>query len=458
MNILKLLFLYYIRFFAQLAIFIANPVHIVGVTGSVGKSSTRNALDVILSSSYKTKTIFEGNSETGIPLGLLGLKPRDYSYVDWLRLLVSCPFNLFHLVGTQVLIVEMGIDDPFPPKNMRYLLTIVKPDICLFLNVHSVHAQQFEKLLVGASIEKAKQSEFLLRSIAIEKGRLITQNPKCKVAIYNGDNAYVAHVIDEYKKTHSSAIRFFSFGTTIHNGFLFKSVKQTLSGTQFLFSFNTKISRDHNIALMFKDQIFPKAYLEVLSSAMFTAWYLQVPLETIISLLEADFRLPKGRGSIFEGVHGTCLIDSTYNASTVSTIAYLELLATLKKHHNRPSAFVFGDMNELGSQSEAEHIEIARICAKSMDYIYLIGPLTKKYVLPFLKSHEKKVLWFENSKLLGVHLMGNVPKNTIVLFKASQNNLYLEEAIKPLLKNKHDEKKLCRQNEYWMKKKLNFFS
>jgi len=54
-------------------------------------------------------------------------------------------------------------------------------------------------------------------------------------------------------------------------------------------------------------------------------------------------------------------------------------------------------------------------------------------------------------------LKDNIPQNSLVLVKGSQNTIFLEEAIKYLLKDKEDEKKLCRQDDYWLKiKKLNF--
>src|SRR3990167_7778197 len=140
-NTLSLGVLYYLRFLAKIALFLNRP-QVIGITGSAGKSSTRNAVFAVLKNNFKTKMIVKGNSESGIPLGILGLAPKDYSKIDWLRMILLAPFGLFHLLGTKYLVVEMGIDEPDPPKNMEYLLTVVKPQIAIFINVHPVHTMQ----------------------------------------------------------------------------------------------------------------------------------------------------------------------------------------------------------------------------------------------------------------------------------------------------------------------------
>ena len=168
----------YFRFFAKLALFIHKP-KVVGITGSVGKSSARNAVSSVLKDYFTIKVIEKGNSETGIPLGILGLTVNDYSIADWLRLMFQAPLGLSYLRGTKYLVVEMGVDDPYPPKNMGYLLTIVKPQIAIFLNAFPVHTLQFEAALTAAEKEMTKgdavgRIKLIVHKIAKEKGRIIT--------------------------------------------------------------------------------------------------------------------------------------------------------------------------------------------------------------------------------------------------------------------------------------------
>ncbi len=66
--------------------------------------------------------------------------------------------------------------------------------------------------------------------------------------------------------------------------------------------------------------------------------------------------------------------------------------------------------------------------------------------------------WYKNAIQAGLHIKEELQKESIILFKGSQNELYLEEAIKFLLENSNDSKLLCRQEEFWMGKKSEFFN
>ena len=69
--------LYWLRFWSQMAIKKHQP-YVIGITGSVGKSSVRNAVYAVLKDYFSTKMIDKGNSETGIPLGILGIKAEGF--------------------------------------------------------------------------------------------------------------------------------------------------------------------------------------------------------------------------------------------------------------------------------------------------------------------------------------------------------------------------------------------
>lgn len=145
-NIFIWTLLYYFRFFARIVLILHKP-KAIGITGSVGKSSARNVIYAILKDYFKVRMIKEGNSETGIPLGILGLSPGNYQLIDWMRVVILAPLRIFHLHNLEILIIEMGIDSPYQPKNMDYLLTIVKPDISVVLNAYPVHSEQFDAIV-----------------------------------------------------------------------------------------------------------------------------------------------------------------------------------------------------------------------------------------------------------------------------------------------------------------------
>lgn len=440
--------LFYLRFFAKIALSIANPV-IIGIAGSIGKSSTRNALHAILKEYKPTKMVW-GNSETGIPLGILGIKESGFGKKDWFLMLLKTPFRIFNLKGVELLIVEMGIDDPNPPKNMEYLLTIVKPNIAISLNISATHTMQFEKA-IDDSNKSENRLQRVLKKIAEEDLKIITMS-NCKIGIYNKDDFFIESKIAEFKKINKS-IKLFSFGESNENDISYKDYKAGINGTEF--SFKIK-DGEKTLTVMFENFVLPKEYNEVLASVILTALQLKLTPLQIKTALEKNFILPKGRATLFSGLYNSLIIDSSYNASGSAVLAFLDLIKTLKKQINSPSVFLMGDMRELGKEAKMEHEKVAERILETVDYLYCVGPLTKQYVIPYIRNRKnnlKEVEWFNNSYEAGKYLDKRLPKGALVLVKGSQNTIFLEEAVKYILKNREDVKKLCRQENFWLKKK-----
>lgn len=458
----------YLRFFAKQALKKNHPV-IIGITGSYGKSSARDLLYTVLKDHFKTKVATQ-NSQIGLPLSILGLKPQSLGFTtltksifDWMRIIVLTPISINYLKDTEYLIAEMGINDPYPPNNMEYLLSILKPDLALFLNAASVHTQQFEVLL-GQKQHDLKDNEktaFLIQKIAEEKVKIITQSG-CIAGIYNADNKYVKEVIQQHKIIKNCNL--ISFGKEKVNSISYGDYNVNKTGTDF--SFNLK--SEGLIKINVKDYLLPEEYREIIAAVILCALQIGLNIEQIKSSLERYFTLPRGRTTILKGINGSMIIDSSYNASRRPTEAMLDLLKALKAQRlttndQRPILFLFGDMRELGDEAKAEHEAIAEKLTGIVDYLFLVGPLTRQFVLPTYHLppttyHLTEVRWFDTAIRAGEYLKDNLPKNAIILVKGSQNTIFLEEAIKYILADKKDEAKLCRQEEYWMKIKNNYFS
>lgn len=450
MKLIQKFVLYYLRFFAKLALKKHKP-QIIAITGSVGKSSTRNAISAVLKNKFNYKVIEKGNSETGIPLGILGLDPGHYRLLDWLKNLILAPFRTDFIKNCQYLVVEMGIDSPFWPKNMDYLLTIVKPDISIVLNAYPVHTMQFDSL-ISNDIQGEKRRDFLTKRIAKEKIKIISL-AKPKIAIYNLGNEYIKEQVDKIINNLKST-QFLSFGDEKSE---IRLIDYYLDKNGTKFSFYLK-NDNQRLDLKIRDYFLPKQYSEVFSSAILTGKILNIESQQIIDNLEKYFSLPAGRGSIFQGINNSIIIDSSYNASKASMLAYLDLSNTLSKKENLPLILALGEMRELGLEAELEHKEIAKkILQIQPQTILLVGQSMIKYVYPLLVQNKVKVEKFENSIKLGQYLKENLKDNAVILFKGSQNTIFLEEAVKFVLKDKNDEKKLCRQSKFWFKKKSYLF-
>lgn len=426
----------YLRFFAKLALHINKP-KVIGITGSAGKSSTRNVIYSILKDYFSVKMLEKGNSETGIPLAILGLSPIDYSFFDWLRLMLLTPFRLFYLKGTQYIIVEMGVDEPNPPKNMGYLLSITKPNIAVFLNVYPVHTQQF------GSVEK----------ITKEKVKIITESG-CGIGIYNNDNIYVKNEMSKF--CYPDKIKLLTFGKAQSNSIYYKNYQIDERGTKFEFEINHQV-----ILINLIGYLLPQPYLEVFSASILIGIELGLSLQQIKKSIENNFNLPKSRSSMLQGINNSLIIDSSYNASAEPTISFLKMVYELKEQTKKPMVFVFGDMRELGGKAREEHEKVLAVIPEIVDYLYCVGSITKEFIFNKIKIRSNKfkaIEWFKNSYLAGEYIKDHLPENSIILIKGSQNGIFLEESIKPILKYKHDINKLCRQEEFWMKKKTKLFS
>lgn len=438
----------YIRFFARKALDRHRPT-IIGIAGSVGKTSTRFAIEAILKDHFPTKSI--GNSETGIPLGILGMKPEDYSQFDWIKMIAKSPFNLDFLKGTKYLITEMGIDEPDAPKNMEYLLTILKPDIALSLNASATHSLQFDKTVTDKSLSPEERLQAIVTNIAAEDTKIITKSG-ARIGIYNAnDNDITQQILD---KTPTST-KLLSFGTKSTNDVSFGPHKVNLKGSEFQLYIKMAEALE-NLTLNFSHYILPQEYREVFAAAILVALQQGLSLDQIKESLEKNYQPPKGRSSLFEGINNSVIIDSTYNASRVSVEAFLDLVDTLKKETNRPVVLLLADMRELGKEAAIEHAAVAEKLIGIVDYLYLVGPLTREFILPVVQQKEtsfKEIRWFDTSKRAGEFLKDNLPEKSILLAKGSQNTLFLEEAVKMLLVDKKDTKNLCRQDKFWMKMK-----
>ncbi|MDP5038897.1 MAG: hypothetical protein NWP80_00445, partial [Candidatus Gracilibacteria bacterium] len=156
--------------------------------------------------------------------------------------------------------------------------------------------------------------------------------------------------------------------------------------------------------------------------------------------------------------------DSTYNASPGSMGVVIDNFSNLADslYPDYEKILVLGEMRELGDYSKDEHEKLAKKSFGITKNIFVVGEDMNKYFIP--KSQEignKNVLFYKNSKLLGADLKSFIENKTqkyIILFKGSQNTIFLEESVKILQLNKKDNSKVCRQQKFWLDNKNIFFN
>ncbi|MDD4937956.1 MAG: Mur ligase family protein [Candidatus Shapirobacteria bacterium] len=324
-KIISFLILNYLKFFAKLQLskvkFLQKikkkQLNIIGITGSTGKTSTLFACQAVLSSSsLKIKTNDGANSEFGIPLNILGFKVTRFSISDWIKIIIFTPIKFLTNWQTyDILILEMGIDSVTWPKNMDYLLSIVKPDIAIFLNINPVHLINFSSL----------------DQIAQEKAKLINL---AKTAIINNQD---------------------------------KLVKKYTTNKNIIDIIPTKIKFDHFYL--------PDIYQTSFGAALSLARIFNINYKEAIKNIQTNFSLPPSRSSILNGIKNTTIIVSSYNSSPFACSELIKFLTSFKTK----KIAILGDMLELGKTSQDEHQKIYQLAINSVDLVISVGPETKKY-------------------------------------------------------------------------------
>jgi len=453
--------LYYLRLFAKLQLKKNAQAKIVGITGSAGKTSCQLAVLAALGknkSRLKIKISKKANSESGIPLDILGLKIKDYSPLDWARLILLAPWQLLtNWEQFDVYVVEMGIDSPHPPKNMSYLLSIIQPQIAIMLNARAIHSENFDSLV--AETDEQKRQKAIVAEIAKEKSKLAQSLAKNGLAIINRDDSLI------WQFSRQTQAEILSFGQKSEADLRLGDWQVNLDGSRFVFEISKnlkkQITNNRNLEVNLSKLIVGQHYSASLASAILLALKLGLSLSEIKNNIEKYWQLEAGRSSLLAGKKNSYLLDSSYNASGM--LEMIKLSSQLAANDDRVGRLVaiLGDMREMGKEAKLAHQNVAQLVAKDFSEIYLVGPLMTKYALAILKEKVnekegklKKVTVFNNSQLAGETLLNNLKSGDLVLIKGSQNTLYLEKAAEILLDNNLLAKKvLCRQTPYWLKTK-----
>ena len=435
--------LFWLKFWARIVLRRSKP-YIIGVTGSAGKSSAVAAMEPVIKLKFpRLKVARKANSESGIPADILGLHFGESAspLLDWLRICFLAPFRVFPLafglwplaLNFDAYLVEMGVDEPTPPKNMGYLLTIFQPDMGVILNVLPVHAEQFERAAKGRT---------LINYIAAEKGKLITENPNLRLAILNADQSEINSL-----KPSSAAINILTFGKNPKADITVLSIKPSLRQTEVILQYK---KQEYFIKL--NQLALPDFYGYTFAAAFAVGVALGLKPNDIAKAISTGFILPPGRGQIFTGIKNITIIDSSYNASRETMVGSLKLLRTIAGKRRKTA--VLGDMRELGSQAEKEHMSVAKTILETADQAVLGGTLMGKFVLPYLEKHSFQTQWFPTAGHAARFLTANLGGGEVILVKGSQNTIFLEIVVEALLSNKEDVKNLCRRGKFWDKQRL----
>ncbi|EKE25434.1 MAG: hypothetical protein ACD_5C00162G0002 [uncultured bacterium] len=408
------------------AVLARHKPKIIGITGSVGKTSTKAAVFAVLSSKFNVRENQKNyNNEIGIPLTIIGAGSGGRNIFKWIWIFIKWLFALINPKYPEILILELGVDRP---DDMKYFMSFIRPMMGIVTNISSSHIEYFKTV-----DNIAKEKRILIESLASDG-----------FAILNGDDE---KAVTMSQNTKAQVVTFGQVGNPVigASGIIYNYEKDIPIGISFKLNYDGK-----NIPIRLRNILAAHQVYAALA-AVSAGIIFKMNLVEIASALEL-LRSPAGRMNLLEGSKDSFVIDDTYNASPVSTIAALDVLGELKA---KRKIAVLGDMLELGNQSEHGHRDVARkIFSTKVDMFIAVGSRMKRAVeeLVSLGFPGSNVMHFDDPEQASEKIAKMIVSGDFILVKGSQG-MRMEKIVEKLLKNTSDaENLLCRQSREWRRK------
>ena len=350
---------------------------VVGITGSVGKSTTKEMVATVLESTYRTaKTPVNHNNDIGMPMAILAM-PED----------------------TEVAVLEMGMNHF---REMAYLSSVAQPDIAVIVNIGSMHIE-----FLG-SMEGIRQAKL----------EILEGMEKTAKVLLNGDDV----MLRQLPRKIEQSVTYFGADAK-------------------LCTVNYCNVQEENGALKFnaccESQCFPvemalegRHFVADAMAAVAVALELGVSPVRIQEQLSM-FRNMAGRQEIYEA-KGYTIISDCYNAGPESMTAALKVLG---KRAGRRIA-VLGDMLELGDVTWAEHFKIGRIAAENADVVYAYGPNSNRVSKGAITGgmNPNVARHFDTHEEMAAALKRLCKPGDVYLFKGSRG-MHMEQVLELFLKD-----------------------
>jgi UDP-N-acetylmuramoyl-tripeptide--D-alanyl-D-alanine ligase len=341
----------------------------IGITGTSGKTTTKEIIKSILSAKYKVHANYANfNNRVGVPKTALEVEPDH-----------------------DVVIFEMGMGAPF---DIDILSKIVKPDISIITSIGEGHLEFFDSIEDIARTKKgifkySNENGYAILSINTNLYSILIQNIKIKLIKFDEKNSEKIHVLKD------NGIEGYEIEYSKEN------VHYPLGGA-------------HNLIN--------------LHFGIYVGEVLGLKKEDIIKGIE-NISVPGMRNQIKKGEY-TIIVDC-YNANPSSMKVSLDFFNTADNKKNGNKIAVLGDMLELGKSSPRLHFEVGKHIGEEcadIDYVFLFGTLSKNILEGLISGSfdREKVFYFDDKNELNKKLKKTINKNDMILFKASRG-MKLEE-------------------------------
>ena len=396
---------------------------IVMVTGSVGKTSTKDACAAALGKRYFLRASEKSyNSEFGVPLTIIGAKNPWANPLAWLQVIEEAlALILLPAHYPKLLILEVGADRP---GDLRQILRIATPDAVVVTRLPEmpVHVEAY------ATPSAVREEEFTPAYALADGAPLIV----CEDDAHARTLAVPLRAqVTTYGEGEGALARFSNVRTYEEEKHLAGMQADVVAGSY-------KGTLTVHGALGRQQLYAPAAALALGLALGMTAE------ETMEGL--ASYVPPPGRARILPGINGSILIDDSYNASPAAAEEILRSLDLVKGTGRRIT--ILGDMLELGRYSMEEHARIGALAAKHADVVIGVGTRSRAIADA---AQGTEALHFDDSLQAAEALPATIGKGDIVLVKGSQG-VRMERVTKALLGNEADLERLVRQDPEWLRR------
>lgn len=353
---------------------------LVGITGSVGKTTTREMIAAALSAKFNVyKTPANLNSQVGVPITLSEITSKD-----------------------QIGVIELGMSEP---GELTVIARIAQVDMAVITNVGVTHIEQL-----------GTQENIYKEKVTIQDGM-----KQGGILFLNGDDEWLKNTRarDGYETVY--------YGT--HNNSEYYAVDIHLEDGYPAF---TAVHGDERVAI--KLQVMGLHQVQNAMVALAVADKNRVPMADAARCLE-EFKGFVGRQQVYQ-TSSITIIDDSYNASPVSMKASIDILVSMKQAARRIA--VLADMKELGEQAERFHYEMGLYLSnKSVDVVLTLGNLAMEIIKGIQEqNHDIEVHHFEEAAILKSWLETGIHPGDSILFKGS-NSMRLGEVVQHVRQYHH---------------------
>jgi len=432
--VLRRILQFILKVLARLVLWKYKPV-IIAVTGSVGKTSTKEAIYAVLKNHFGEGQVSRNernyNNEIGVPLTIFGLETGGKSIAAWfVRFIKVLLMLIFKEKYPRILIVEMGADRP---GDIKYLTRFVKSKVGVITAIGEVpvHVEFFESP----------------QAVVLEKKELIDSLKSKGVAVLNYDD----EMVRQMGQTVAAEVLTYGFeegadiqATNYEVGTADLKQEGIFGFVNFKLTYKGSTVPVKLINVLGKHQIYPAL------AAAAVGIIFNLNLVEISEGLRNYKSLP-GRMRLLGGVKNTLIIDDTYNAAPLSTLAALETLGKFKENPPVGEAgqkiAVLGDMLEIGKYTLEVHERIGRKVAETADLLFTVGERAK-FIAKGARENgmaKDKIFEFHTSEEAGKPLQVLMKQGDIILIKASRA-MKMEKIVKEIMAEPRKAKRLLVQD------------